>query len=179
MRSMRVAAGFTLVEVLVALIVLAFGMLALARVMARSAQEGMEAQQRSQAMTIASEIVDRITNNPKEAPQYVGDYIPEGPAEDCSALDAADIVAHDKCHWVNRLRGIDVVDGNKAIGAPLAARACVINTGLNIYVIAVAWQGLLPTDAADSPCGEDAWGAENERTRRVYSKTIQIATLGV
>ena len=45
--------GFTLIEVLIALVVLAFGMLALARALGRSAQEELEAQQRAQAMTIA------------------------------------------------------------------------------------------------------------------------------
>jgi len=62
--------------------------------------------------------------------------------------------------------------------SPLAARGCVFSTAPNIYVVAVAWQGVLPTDAADSPCGREAFGTANEKTRRVYSTTFQIATLG-
>jgi len=175
----RAARGFTLVEVLIALVVLAFGMLSLARVLGRSAQEELEAYQRTQAMTLAAEMVDRVTNNPKLAASYVDDYAPDGPAEDCAALDPTDVVNRDKCEWRNRLRGADVLDAERGIGSPLAARGCVFVTATNIYVVAVAWQGVLPTDAADSPCGREAFGAANEKTRRVYSTTFQIATLGV
>ena len=170
--------GFTLIEVLIALIVLAFGMLALARGLGRSAQGELEAQQRVQAMTIVAEMASRIANNPRQAVDYVGDYVPAGDVEDCAQLGAIP-VALDQCEWRNRLRGADIFDGERAIGAPIASRGCVINTAPNVYVVAVAWQGVLPTDPADSPCGQGAFGADNENTRRVYSTTLQIATLGV
>ena len=88
-RVRRSVGGFTLIEILIALFMLAFGMLALARVIGRSAQEEMEAYQRSQAMSLALEMADRITNNPKQAALYVEDYAPVGNAEDCTALDPA------------------------------------------------------------------------------------------
>ena len=72
-----------------------------------------------------------------------------------------------------------MLDAKSEIGAPLAARGCVFITAPNIYVVAVAWQGVLPTDAADSPCGREAFRAANEKTRRVCSTTFQVATLGV
>lgn len=168
--------GFTLLEVLIALVVLAFGMLALARTIGRSSQEEMEAYQRTQAMTVAGELVDRIRNNPKQAIQYVGDYVPSGPVEDCTALPATDFVGRDQCEFRNRLRGADIFDAEAAIGAPIAARACVVSVAPNIYVIAVAWQGMLATAPADSPCGTGAF--DNEENRRVYSTVIQVATLG-
>lgn len=172
--------GFTLIEVLIALVVLAFGMLSLARVIGRSAQAEMEAHQRALAMTLAAEMADRITNNPKQAELYIATYAPTGPAEDCAAQFApTDIVELDKCGWRNRLRGVDTFDAERPIGSPIAARGCVIRTAPNVYVVAIAWQGVLPTEAADSPCGEGEFGADNERTRRVYSTTFQIATLGV
>jgi type IV pilus assembly protein PilV len=171
--------GFTLIEVLIALIVLAFGMLALARGLGRSAQGELEAQQRMQAMTIVAEMASRIANNPRQAVDYVGDYVPGNEVEDCTQFDAAVPVPRDRCEWRNRLRGADIFDGKRAIGAPIASRGCVINTAPNVYVIAVAWQGVLPTEPADSPCGQEAFGADNENTRRVYSTTLQIATLGV
>jgi type IV pilus assembly protein PilV len=167
-----------MIEVLIALVVLAFGLLALARVLGRSAQEEMEAYQRTQAMTLAADMASRITNNPKLAAAYVGDYAPDANAEDCGALDAADVVGRDRCEWRNRLRGVDVLDEGRGIGAPLGARGCVLNPSANVYVVAIAWQGLLATEAADSPCGANAFGATNEPTRRVFSTTFQVATLG-
>jgi type IV pilus assembly protein PilV len=168
--------GFTLLEVLISLVVLAFGMLALARTIGHSSKEEMEAYQRTQAMTVASELVDRIRNNPKQASLYVGDYVPAGPVEDCTAVDPADIVGRDQCEFRNRLRGADILDATKGIGAPIAARACVVNAAPNIYVIAVAWQGILATAPADSPCGTGAF--DKEENRRVYSTVVQVATLG-
>ena len=170
--------GFTLIEVLIALVVLAFGMLSLARVLGRSAQEEMEAQQRAQAMTLAIELSGRIANNPKQAATYVGDYAPNGPAEDCSAIDPADLGERDRCAFRNRLRGGETLDGGRSVGVPIASMGCVLNPAPNVYVIAIAWQGLVATEAADSPCGAGVYGAANEKTRRVYSTTIQIATLG-
>lgn len=178
MNARRDACGFTLIEVLIALVVLAFGMLSLARVLGRSAQEEMEAQQRTQAMALATELSGRIANNPKQAATYVGDYAPSGPAEDCDAIAAAEIGERDRCAFRNRLRGGETIESGRAIGVPLAARGCVLNPAPNVYVIAIAWQGLLATEAADSPCGAGAYGADNEKTRRVYSTTLQIATLG-
>jgi type IV pilus assembly protein PilV len=177
MSATRRAAGFTLIEVLIALVVLAFGMLSLARVLGRSAQEEMEAQQRAQAMTLAAELSGRIANNPKQAATYVGDYAPSGPVEDCDTLLPTAIDERDRCVFRNRLRGGETLDGGRAVGVPIAARACVLNPAPNVYVIAIAWQGVLATEPADSPCGAGAFG-DNEKTRRVYSTTLQIATLG-
>ena len=174
----RPARGFTLVEILIALFILAFAMLALARVIGRSAQEELEAYQRSQAMSLALEMADRITNNPKQAALYVEDYAPVGDAEDCTALDPADIVSHDKCEWRNRLRGVDTLAPGRGIGAPIAAMGCVINSAPNVYTVAVAWQGVVPTVAPDSPCGDGEFGAESAGLRRVFSTVFQIATLG-
>ena len=168
--------GFTLLEVLIALVVLAFGMLALARTIGRSSLQEMEAYQRTQAMTVAAELVDRVRNNPKQAALYIGEYAPTGPVEDCAAVAADDVVGRDQCELRNHLRGADIFDAEKAIGAPIAARACVVSAAPNIYVIAVAWQGMVPTAPSDSPCGTGAF--DKEENRRVYSTMIQIATLG-
>jgi type IV pilus assembly protein PilV len=166
--------GFTLLEILIALIVLAFGMLALARGIGRASQEELEAFQRAQAMMLAQEMADRINNNLKQAAQYVGDYIPAAQPEDCSGEPTQ--VARDACEWRNRLLGDDTHDGAHAIGAPIGARGCVFNPAPNVYVIAVAWQGVLATEAPDSACGTGAF--DREENRRVFSTVIQVATLG-
>jgi type IV pilus assembly protein PilV len=141
--------------------------------MGRASQSEVEAFQRAQAMMLAQEMADRINNNLRQAVQYVGDYVPARTAEDCTA--APSLVAHDGCEWRNRLLGVDTLDGTRTMGAPMAARGCVISPAPNVYIVAVAWQGIVPSEAPDSACGQGAFDAS---TWRVFSTVIQIATLG-
>ena len=174
-------AGFTLIDVLISVFILAFGMLALARVMAQSSLSEVEASQRSQAMMLVQDMSERINLNRKHAALYVGSYSATwrpGGAADCSAMTGATKDAcewqNDAYEWQNLLAGSTTLDGTSAIGAPIAARGCVISPATNIYVIAVAWQGLVPTTGSDSACGTNAFV---EKNRRVFSTVVQIATL--
>ena len=100
-------AGFTLIDVLISVFILAFGMLALARVMAQSSLSEVEASQRSQAMMLVQDMSERINLNRKNAAAYVGSYSATwGPAggADCSALTG---VNADVCEWQNLLAGLD------------------------------------------------------------------------
>jgi type IV pilus assembly protein PilV len=85
-------------------------------------------------------------------------------------------VLNDQCEWTNKLLGVDTRDGLRKIGAPLATRGCITSPAPNIYIVAVAWQGVLPTAAPDSVCGQGVF--DQEANRRVFSTTLQIATLG-
>ena len=169
-------AGFLLIEVLIALVILAFGLLALARAMATATLDELESFQRSQAMVIAHEMVERINANRKEALAYVGSYAAPSVIQDCS-LEATPLL-RDQCEFRNRLMGSGTRDAGKAIGSAIAARACITESapGSNTYVVAVAWQGLKSTEAPDSACGEQEF--DREENRRVFSTLLRIATLG-
>jgi type IV pilus assembly protein PilV len=169
-------AGFTLIEVLISLVVVAFGMLSLARAMAGASMDELESFQRAQSIVITQEMVERINANRKQALLYVGSYTVPAAAADC-ALPAT-VVERDQCEFRNRLMGADTLDGARAMGAPIAARACITQTvpGSNFYIVAVAWQGVKPTAAPNSGCGEN--GFDREENRRVFSTVVQIATLG-
>jgi type IV pilus assembly protein PilV len=173
-RSESRTRGFTLLEILVAMLVLAFGLLGVARVLARSSQAEMEAFQRTQAISLVQDMSDRISANRKDAASYVLSYMPTGSPEDCTVPPT--LAQRDGCEWRNRLRGIEVLDGTNAIGAPIGAIGCVTNPSANVYVVAVAWQGLLSTSAPDSPCGAGRYSPDN--TRRAYSVILQVALLG-
>lgn len=172
----REARGFTLVEVLVALVMLAFGVLSIARLLARAGEAELEAVQRTQAMALAQDIVDRINSNRANAAQYVGDYVPGSGPQACAESAGVSIVDRDRCQWTNQLAGALVLDEGRPIGAPMGARGCVVATAPNVYVVAIAWQGVTPTEAPDNECGAGAF--DREANRRVYSTVVQIATLG-
>lgn len=173
----RDSRGFTLVEVLVALVMLAFGVLSIARLLARAGEAELEAVQRTQAMALAQDIVDRINSNRANAAQYVGDYVPGDGLQQCAEGAGVSLADRDRCQWTNQLAGALVLDEGRPIGAPLLARGCVVASAPNLYVVAIAWQGVTPTEAPDNGCGEGTF--DREANRRVYSTVVQIATLGV
>ncbi|HEU0201402.1 MAG TPA: type IV pilus modification protein PilV [Burkholderiaceae bacterium] len=176
--------GVTLIEVLVSLIVFAFGMLALGKLQVRTALAEAEAMQRAQAMALVHDLVDRMNLYRANAADYVqADEIDgSGEAEDCSTKAAG--APRDVCEWTNLLRGITVKEGEggPSVGSVIGGRACirqlVDGTGTAVdrsYVITVAWQGLVPTAAPDNTCGKDQFDVEARR--RTYSFTLQIGNL--
>src|SRR3954454_4443864 len=99
-RQARSARGFTLIDVLISIIVLAFGMLSLARVMAQASLGELEAYERSQAMTLAQDMVERINLNRKDAAAYVGAYAAASTGAGlggCAAVAAGTL--RDTCEW--------------------------------------------------------------------------------
>lgn len=175
----RTGRGFTLVEVLVALVVLAFGMLALARLMSRAGETELEAVQRAQALTLAQDMSDRINLNRRNGALYIGTYDPERAPQECAGGGAGlpTVVERDRCAWIELLRGALVLDEGRPIGAPMQAQGCVVSPAPNMYIVSVAWQGVVPTEPPDDRCGEGAF--DREANRRVFSTLTQIATLGL
>jgi type IV pilus modification protein PilV len=115
--------GFTLIEILIALVILAFGLLSLARVQARASLTEVEARQRTQAMTLVQDMVDRINLNRKNAAAYVGEHAAYAVAS-CTGLPTQ--VARDLCEWRDLLSGAETMDGTRLTGAPIAAQGCII-----------------------------------------------------
>jgi type IV pilus assembly protein PilV len=169
----RGARGFTLIETLIALVMLAFGLLSLARVHANASLTEMEARQRAQAMALVLDMADRMNLNRKNAVSYVGEF-PAQVSTNCAAQPTT--AARDICTWQNLLSGDATHDGVRLIGAPIGAMGCVTSPAPNVYTISVAWQGVVQTGAPASPCGTGGFDAE--ANRRAFSTVIQIATLG-
>lgn len=68
----RQARGFTLVEGLIALLVLSIGLLGIAALYVETLQSGRAAQFRTQAVSIAADLADRIRANRVPADAYTG-----------------------------------------------------------------------------------------------------------
>ncbi len=60
----KITSGFTLIEVLIAVLVLSIGLLGLASLQATSLKNNYSAYMRSQAAILANDIADRIRSNP-------------------------------------------------------------------------------------------------------------------
>lgn len=70
----RTTAGFTLIEVLVAMLVLAVGMLGIAAMQMRGLQFSHDAYLRSQVSVLAYDIADRMRINRDSLATYTGDF---------------------------------------------------------------------------------------------------------
>ena len=66
----RHVSGFTLIEVLIALVILSVGMLGIAGLYVHSMQAGRTSIMRHNAVTLAGDIADRIRANPRAGPAY-------------------------------------------------------------------------------------------------------------
>lgn len=80
--------GFTLLEVLVAILVLSIGLLGLAGLMASSLRNNHSAYYRSQATWLAYDVIDRMRTNRPNAPDYI---VGLGGASAAGGLAGADV----------------------------------------------------------------------------------------
>lgn len=170
--------GAGMIEVLMTIVISAFGLLAIAGLQARMQLAEMEATQRAHATVLLRHITDRINANRKNAMSYVT-AIPVGVdtgLQNCANLVGAPL---DLCEWGNLLTGSAETLASQKVGAMIGARGCVFNTDPAMprrFTVAIAWQGLTPTLAPGSTtCGADAY--TDERTRRTMVAPIVVGCL--
>lgn len=136
-------AGFNLIEVLVALLVLAVGLLGLAALQNFSLGATHQSYQRTQATIVIQEIIDRMRANP--AASLGGLYslaaytrTPPGIGSDCAAVSCtpADLANYDMARWV---AGAIL---NDRLGASAQVMINPVNGVANqyqIYQVGVRW----------------------------------------
>ena len=100
----RANRGFTLIEVLVAMLVLAVGLLGVAALQLRGLQYNHDAYLRSQSSILAYDIADRMRLNRDNANAYRSDYtIPTSRPTDCIPGPANVSVTNDLDCWHQQL----------------------------------------------------------------------------
>ena len=169
--------GALLIEVLVSIVVCAFGLLGFVAVQARAVASEFESHQRTQALNLVDDMVSRINANRTAAGDYVVEgLIGGGAIQDCTALAGA---ALDLCQWGNLIRGSREDRAGVKVGAMLSARGCITRPGTSTdrYVVAVVWQGIVATGAPPSPCGLADPTFTSEPLRRTVSATVCIGLL--
>lgn len=168
--------GVTMIEVLVTIVISAFGLLGIAGLQARMHLAEMEAYQRAQATVLLTYITDRINANRKNAMSYVT-AAPLGTGiQDCANLAGA---SRDMCEWNNLLAGASETYSGQRLGAMIGAHGCVVNTEPVMprkFTVAVVWQGLTPTVAPGSTdCAAGSF--TDDRKRRAMVAPIVVGCL--
>jgi type IV pilus assembly protein PilV len=154
------ARGFTLVEVLVTVVVLALGLLALAGLQAMSKKSAFEAMQRTTAGVLANDLIARMRSNAAALDGYVVDEVSASNIptsdQDCAAANASctaqELAAFDLSTWWSALNGADETDaGGASVGGLTSPVGCVVALGSCRYQVTVAWRGITPQNQEPDP----------------------------
>lgn len=184
---MKTELGFSMIEVLVTIVILVFGLLGLAGMQARMVTLEMESYQRSQALLLLNDMAARIearvaangANYVTATPLGTGDVQPSS----CTSVAVG--ADRDKCEWSNLLKGATEISGANKVGGMIGARGCITEVQApnpaagvctpGIYQVEVAWQGIVGTAAPSFNCGSGLYG--DEALRRLVSLRVSAATV--
>lgn len=198
--------GFTMIEVLVSILIMAIGLLGLASIQARAQQAELESYQRAQALILLQDMVDRINANRKTAGCYAFTPLPDNgsvfvgagaSALTCTGAYGTTLTRaqadSDVLQWHNLLTGAAETLNANQVGAMIGARGCVsLDTSVNpnVYRVSVAWQGMTPTKDPSTviaypgstypnlDCARGQYGgAAGDLQRRVISYSFPMACL--
>lgn len=187
--------GVTLIEALAAFVILSIGLLGIVSLQALSKTAQHQAIQRTMAVALADDMLERIRINPAGVTTYDSDLTPLGggtivnePSPDCTSATCttAELAAHDRWAWEERLdgAGVTVVDGgvNRAVGGLINPRGCIDfsadagKTLTGVVRVIVQWTGLEETtdavQAGGSICGGASAGSDDTRRQVVVSSYV-------
>ncbi len=147
LNSGKTSAGFTLIEVLIAVVVLSIGLLGLASLQLNSMQQNREAFMRTQALILAYDMADRMRANMDAVED--GDYDLPGSGAKVGACttttgcNSAQMASNDAAEWEDMLElnlpsgeGVVCRDDSPNDGTSAAGHEC---DGGGPYVIKVWW----------------------------------------
>ena len=193
----RAQSGFTLIEALVTAFILAVGIMGIVSLLSISKVSQHESIQRTRAVVLAGDILERIRRNPAGMSVYnVGLSAPLGdasrgtePVPNCHSATCSktELAAHDLWAWERLLDGASaiVTDGGAPTVGLSDVSACIDftaddgrqNTG--IVDVVIQWQGLQETaDAvisAGTVCG-DATAEDTTRRQVIVNSYVMNET---
>ena len=165
--------GFTLVEVLIAFVILSFGLLGAVALQAKAKQASFDSMQRAAAVALGNDIIQRIRANDRVASitQYNGTFTSNTALKQSrtcytDTCSSAQIAALDRQQWIR------AIQARENTGALDGATVCIDNTAVansngkafDIEVV-VSWQGrqeiTANADTQKLACGE------NNNNRRI------------
>jgi len=184
--------GFTLLEVMVALLIFGVGLLTVAALQSVSKRANYEALQRTTASFLAMDMLERMRVNKNRLNFYTQGNMQLGggtrpvPATLCTSLgdncDGIDMARADLYLWEQLLDGVAEDLGGNATGGLVSPTACLDGPGgggTGVYTVAIAWRGVTElTNPAADDCGDKSglYGANNEFRRVLVISAFIDAT---
>lgn len=155
--------GVGMIEVLVAVLLLAVGILGLAGMQLTAKRAGNEAHHRTTAIMLSQSLLEKIRNNPHSLSRYVFTWISgaELPvaASDCAAArcTTTQMAAYDINQWVRELRGdaeTQTIDNSTVNTGGLPDPAVCVQYIVPTFVsVTISWRGHKSMMASSSMTG--------------------------
>ena len=178
--------GFSLLELLVALVVFSIGLLAIAGLQTVSKQANFEGAQRTTASQIAYGLLEDIRTNGnavdtyRTAGEFGGGRRGGEPVPNCQVgaeCNAAEKAVHDLWFWEQMIDGNLETSAGVGTGGVMLPSVCIGGPavgGAGIYQVTIAWRGTASiANSVNNPCGalSGNYGANLE-----FRRIIQIPT---
>ena len=164
--------GFTMIEILISIVITAFGLLGLAAFASKATAMSVDATQRARAAALLEDMAGRVANNKLNAAGYLTAAVGAA-VQPCGGLNGA---ALDLCQWNNLLAGTNdtLAGGNSAF---LGYRGCVTQPDplQPVFVVTVTWGSLAEGIPPADQCAAGAFG--NDAYRRVIRSQVRVAAL--
>ncbi|MGI2133814.1 type IV pilus modification protein PilV [Shewanella baltica] len=175
--------GFSLIEVLVALVILVIGLIGIFNLHIVAKRGSFESFQQTQASYYANDIINRMKLNRTQLASYNGNYsgskeaiTPASPAcKGVTLCTPTQLVAWDLYEWRSAFSGEDEIVGTQNVGGLDSTTGCIQVTNNDVLVV-IVWRGIRKTsiDTLAIEDVSDTCGADTEN-RRIFSiKTVII-----
>ncbi|MBZ2170105.1 MULTISPECIES: type IV pilus modification protein PilV [Marinobacter] len=151
--------GFTLIEILVTLFILAIGLLGLASLLFEGMLNNQGAYLRTQASILAYDMADRMRANKDQATAY-DNFTTDGAstalpacASQAAGCSAAGLVDYDKAAWTRQIQNV----GSNMTMIPGGIGTISHDAATNTYTISVQWQEGSRSNAAGQIAGDNSY----------------------
>lgn len=192
----RIQSGFSLVELVVAMGVMAVGLVGTVAMQATAKQNGVDSAQRTLATNLAQNMINRIRLNRENIASYVASdygvatYSTNLPclysANDQQVCTSQQLAAFDSAEWNAMLNGESLAGNNSRVSGLVNPVACVSYTQASGEVtVVISWTGRkitadAGTAAVDNQalaglkdaCGKNEFSSKLERRRQVVLQTV-------
>lgn len=180
--------GTSMLEILITIVILTFGMLGLAALQARAHTAELESYQRGQALILLEDMLSRMEANRTAAAVLIGGaaypYVTStalgtGATDATTCTTLTTRAAIDLCEWSKAIKGSSeakTVGGTTTKqGAMIDGRGCVALVSGTTFMVSVVWQGMNPTAVPATSCGSTQY--DSESTRRAVTAVYNVTNL--
>ncbi|MGL4711142.1 MAG: type IV pilus modification protein PilV [Shewanella sp.] len=171
--------GFSLIEVLVALVILVVGLIGIFNLHIVAKRGSFESFQQTQASYYANDIINRMRLNVTQLPLYNGSHAgaisaisPVSPTcKGVTLCTPAELAAWDIYEWRAAFSGEQEIADSKQVGGLDTPTACIsVNAVTRVVSVTFAWRGI---SATSDGIGSIACGTASNR-RRVFTLSTVI-----